>query len=314
MSVFDPNLIHPTAPHHLSYGGLDRNDIARRDFGLMKRLLIQPKTRYIIVWRGQNFFETDMTGLRAMKWLTKEAASLFLDEAICIYLGKDRSQAEYVCLDISKYPENKLTPLFANGQFGDLRKADPSISGDDGSILAYAKAMCHWHAHSEYCSVCGSFAISSEAGHTRECSNVDCAMVHFPRTDSAIIVAVTFEDKILLGRQPNWPKGMLSVLAGFVEPGETLEHAVAREVYEEAGLIIKNIFYQLSQPWPFPASLMVGFRAEAVSNKLTINTQEIETAEWYSHEQIAKFDGVTKYLPRKLSISRRLIEEWLSDV
>ena len=113
--------------------------------------------------------------------------------------------------DISKYPEDKLGPLSANGQFGDLREANPSISGDDGSILAYAKAMCHWHAHSEHCSVCGSFALSSEAGHTRKCSNVDCAVVHFPRTDSAVIVAVTFEDKILLGRQAIWPKGMLSV-------------------------------------------------------------------------------------------------------
>ena len=107
---------------------------------------------------------------------------------------------------------------------------------------------------------------------------------------------------------------MLSVLAGFVEPGETLEHAVAREVYEEAGVITKNVSYQHSQPWPFPASLMVGFRAEAVSHKLTINTQEIEIAEWYSREEIAKFDGVTMYLPRQLSISRRLIEEWLYEL
>ncbi len=314
MSVFDPNLIHPTAPYHLSYGGLDRNDIARRDLGLLNRLLAQLETRYILVWRGCNFFESDATGLKSLRYLSIEVVSPFLDEAIFIYLGKDRSQLEYVCLDISKYPEDKLGPLFANGQFGDLREADPSISGDDGSILAYAKAMCHWHARSEYCSDCGSITLSSEAGHNRKCSNLDCAVIHFPRTDPAVIVAVTFKDKILLGRQPIWPKGMLSVLAGFVEPGETLEHAVAREVYEEAGLIIKNVCYQHSQPWPFPASLMVGFRAEAVSDKLTINTQEIEIAEWYDREQVAEFDGVTKYLPRKLSISRRLIEEWLCVV
>ena len=314
MSVFDPNLIHPKAPHHLSYGGLDRNDIARRDLGLLKRVLAQLETRYILVWRGQNFFEYDTIGLKSMRCLSIEMVRPFLDKAILIYLGKDRSQTEYVCLDISKYPEDKLDPLLTIGQFGDLREADPSISGDDGSILAYAKAMCHWHARSEYCSVCGSIASSGEAGHIRKCSNVDCAVTHFPRTDSAVIVAVTFKDKILLGRQPIWPEGMLSVLAGFVEPGETLEHAVAREVNEEAGLIIKNVCYQHSQPWPFPASLMVGFRAEAVSDKLTINTQEIEMAEWYSREQIAEFDGVVKYLPRKLSISRRLIEEWLYEV
>ena len=314
MSVFDPNLIHPKTPHHLSYGGLDRNDIARRDLGLLKRVLAQLETRYILVWRGRNFFEYDTIGLKSMRCLSFEMVRPFLDKAILIYLGKDRSQTEYICLDISKYPEDKLDPLLTIGQFGDLREADPSISGDDGSILAYAKAMCHWHARSEYCSVCGSIASSGEAGHIRKCSNVDCAVTHFPRTDSAVIVAVTFKDKILLGRQPIWPEGMLSVLAGFVEPGETLEHAVAREVNEEAGLIIKNVCYQHSQPWPFPASLMVGFRAEAVSDKLTINTQEIEMAEWYSREQIAEFDGVVKYLPRKLSISRRLIEEWLYEV
>ena len=194
-----------------------------------------------------------------------------------------------------------------------MREAVPSISGDDGSILAYAKAMCHWHSRLQFCSVCGSPAASSQAGHTRNCGNTDCAATHFPRTDSAVIVAITFEDKLLLGRQPIWPQGMLSVLAGFVEPGETLEHAVAREVHEEAGLIVKDVRYQHSQPWPFPASLMVGFRAEAVTDKLRINTSEIETAAWFSRKQIQQFDGISHYLPRKLSISRRLIDEWLHE-
>ena len=311
MSVFDPHSIHPTTPHHLSYGGLDRNDIARNDPDFINRLLKQPETRYILVWRGHNFFKHGMSGLTAMKWLTAAATVPFLDEAVLIYLGRDRSQIEYICLDISNCPEVKLGLLSDEGQFGDLRKVESSISGDDGSILAYAKAMCHWQSRSEYCGVCGNSALLSVAGHMRLCSNEDCAATHFPRTDAAVIVAVTFEDKILLGRQPIWPDGMLSVLAGFVEPGETLEHAVAREVYEEAGLIVENVCYQHSQPWPFPASLMVGFRAEAVSNMLNINTQELEMASWYSRKQIEKFDGVTKYLPRKLSISRRLIEEWL---
>ena len=314
MSVFDPHSIHPTAPHHLCHGGLDRNDVARNDQGFIKRLLNQPETRYVLVWKGRNFFQFGVSGLTAMKWLDADAVNPFLDEAIHIYLGRDRSQIEYVCLDISNCPEVKLGILSAEGRFGDLREAASSISGDDGSILAYAKAMCHWHKRSEYCSVCGNPASSSLAGHARLCSNEDCATTHFPRTDSAVIVAVTFDDKILLGRQPIWPDGMLSVLAGFVEPGETLEHAVAREVYEEAGLIVKNVCYQHSQPWPFPASLMVGFRAEAVSSKLSINTQEIEMANWYTRKQIEKFDGVKKCLPRKLSISRRLIEEWLCDV
>ena len=145
MSVFDPHLIHPTSPHHLSYGGLDRNDVARSDQGFIKRLLNQPETRYLLVWRGRNFFQFGINGLTAMKWLDADVVGPFLDKAIHIYLGRDRSQFEYVCLDISNCPEVKLGLLSTKGQFGDLREADPSISGDDGSILAYAKAMCHWH-------------------------------------------------------------------------------------------------------------------------------------------------------------------------
>ena len=127
-----------------------------------------------------------------------------------------------------------------------------------------------------------------------------------------MIVRVTFEDKILLGRQAIWPEGMMSTLAGFVEPGETLEHAVAREVFEEAGITVRNVCYQHSQPWPFPASLMLGFSAEAISDSLTVNHQEIEYANWFSRDEIMKFDEKGMFLPRKLSISRRLIEEWLS--
>ena len=108
MSVFDPNLIHLKAPHHLSYGGLDRNDIARRETGLLKRVLAQLETRYILFWRGSNFFESDLAGLKSMRWLSIEMVSPFLDEAIFIYLGKDRSEIEYVCIDISKYPKDKL--------------------------------------------------------------------------------------------------------------------------------------------------------------------------------------------------------------
>ena len=313
MSVFDPHLIHPTAPHHLSHGGLDRNDLARNDTSLIRHLVQEPGTRFVVVWRALNFFASGKTGLSAMQCLGLDAVDAFLDQALVIYLGRDRSGHEYVCLDISQYDEDRLALLSECGQFGDLREAVPSISGDDGSILAYAKAMCHWHSRLQFCSVCGSPAASSQAGHTRNCGNTDCAATHFPRTDSAVIVAITFEDKLLLGRQPIWPQGMLSVLAGFVEPGETLEHAVAREVHEEAGLIVKDVRYQHCQPWPFPASLMVGFRAEAVTDKLTINTSEIETAAWFSRKQIQQFDGISHYLPRKLSISRRLIDEWLHE-
>ena len=212
-----------------------------------------------------------MSGLTAMKCLHVDIVGP-LDEAVHIYLV-DRSQIEYICLDISNCSDVSLELLSTEGQFADLREVDPSISGDDGSILAYAKAMCYWHGSSKYCSVCGHAATSSAGGHIRLCTNEDCTATHFPRTDAAVIVAVTFEDRILLGRQPTWPDGMLSVLAGFVEPGETLEHAVAREVFEEAGLIVKNVCYQHSQPWPSPASLMLVVQKRFY--KLTIKRKKL---------------------------------------
>ena len=142
MSVFDPHLIHPTVPHHLSHGGLDRNDLARSDTSFIERLFDLPSTRYVIVWRALNFFKHGEAGLSAMQCLSLNAVAQFLDGALSIYLGKDRNENEYVCLDISSYDEDRLISLSNYGQFGDLREAAPSIAGDDGSILAYAKAMC----------------------------------------------------------------------------------------------------------------------------------------------------------------------------
>ena len=141
--------------------------------------------------------------------------------------------------------------------------------------------------------------------------NSECDSSHFPRTDSAVIMLVYDHDRALLGRQTFWPEGMYSLLAGYVEPGETIEHAVAREVYEESGIIVKNVKYIHSQPWPFPSSLMLGFIAEAVTEKINYNDNEIEDVQWFTRDQMLDFASQEKFLPRELSISRRLINDWL---
>ena len=165
--------------------------------------------------------------------------------------------------------------------------------------------------NNNYCSNCGNETTILKAGHQRNCLNKNCLLEHFPRTDPAVIMLVHHENKALLGRQKIWPQGMYSTLAGFVEPGETLEHAVAREVFEEAGILIKNIQYHSSQPWPFPSSLMVGFDAEAKSTDIKINKNEIEDANWFSKEEIFNFSDQNKFLPRKISIARKLIDDWM---
>ena len=160
--------------------------------------------------------------------------------------------------------------------------------------------------------MCGKATISTKGGHQRSCTRKGCTCLNFPRTDPAVIMLVTDGDRALLGRQKIWPEGLYSTLAGFVEPGETIEHAVAREVYEEAGIIVKNVIYQHSQPWPFPSALMLGFTTEASTKKIKLNDAELEDAQWFTKSEMLNFKIQEKFLPRKVSVSRRLIDDWLS--
>ena len=148
----------------------------------------------------------------------------------------------------------------------------------------------------------------------RECANPDCAQRHFPRTDPAIIVLVTHRDRCLLGRKPSWPRGLYSTIAGFVEPGECIEHAVQREVLEEAGIEVAEMHYQSSQPWPFPSSLMLGFRARASSTSICVGQDELEDARWVSRIELRHdlMSGTIR-LPADISISYRLIEGWYNE-
>jgi NAD+ diphosphatase len=178
-------------------------------------------------------------------------------------------------------------------------------------MLAYAKAMTYWHRCHRFCGNCGSPTVSTQGGHLRVCTNPQCGQHHFPRTDPAIIVLVTSGERCLLGRQQIWPAGRYSIIAGFVEPGESLEAAVAREVREETGIAVEQVRYWASQPWPFPSSLMLGFRAEAASTSVQLRDGELEAARWLSREEIAiELRQGALRLPPEVSISYQLIESW----
>ena len=181
----------------------------------------------------------------------------------------------------------------------------------DSALLAYAKGLAHWHARHRFCGVCGEGTEAKDAGHVRVCTGPDCATQHFPRTDPAVIMLVTDGDRCLLGHNKRFPERIYSTLAGFVEPGESLEEAVAREVLEETGVRVGRVQYHSSQPWPFPASIMLGFHAEAESEAITVQAAELVDARWFSRAEIANFEQLGLRLPRPDSIARRLVEHWL---
>ena len=195
-----------------------------------------------------------------------------------------------------------------------LREAAARWSGFDSGLFAYAKALLLWQSRARHCGACGSPTRLIRAGHCARCSNPECKLDQFPRTDAAVIVIVTDGTRCLLGRQASWPPGRYSTLAGFVEPGESMEDAVRREVREESGVRVAACHYQSSQPWPFPGALMVGFRATASDASITLG-DELEDARWFEAAELV--DAVRRgemALPPSISVSRRLIEDWLEEV
>ena len=197
------------------------------------------------------------------------------------------------------------------GRMVELRSIGLLLPADDAATAAYARALLHWHRGHRFCGHCGSATAPTQAGHARQCEACGCES--FPRMDPAVIVLVTHGDQCLLGRSPRFPPGMYSTLAGFVEPGESLEQTLRREVFEEVGVELDAITYRASQPWPFPQSLMLGFRATADTTELTIDRDEIEAARWVSRAELADRERRPVRLPNRDSIARFLIEEWLAE-
>tara|TARA_B110000285_G_scaffold233052_1_gene305725 strand:+ start:610 stop:1494 length:885 start_codon:yes stop_codon:yes gene_type:complete len=185
----------------------------------------------------------------------------------------------------------------------------PMMESEYYELLSLACFTSYWHSRHHYCGSCGSATKMSRAGHMRVCNSTNCAQQYFPSMDPAVIVLIEHEDQCLLGRQAHWPEAMYSTLAGFVEPGETIEAAVAREVSEEAGIEVEDICYHSSQAWLFPHSLMLGFNAKATSTELQLDANELETAAWFTRDQIRARPQI---LPNKKSISYALIQDWLN--
>jgi len=288
---------------------LDRASHLRTDETWLTAQFKDERTLVIPVWRTRNLVANREQPQGVMLPTTR--ARDLIDAARATVLLGIRNDVAHFAVDISLLEEHDVCGIHDDSEFVDLRSVGPVMDRSEASILAYAKGIMHWHARHEFCGSCGHPTEIREAGHLRKCTNPECGALHFPRTDPAVIMLVGKDDRALLGRKAEWIEGMYSTLAGFVEPGESLEQAVAREVMEEAGVKITNIRYHSSQPWPFPSSLMLGFYADALNDDFHLNDDELEDLQWFTRQELADGGAGIARRPRSDSIARRLIDEWI---
>jgi NAD+ diphosphatase len=299
-----------TEPNFYAAGDIDRVGHQRKDPAWLKTRLAHPTSLFVPVWRNQNLVVG--VGEARPRALFLRRQQLAVEDSENVLLGM-REERAYFALDLSGHdaPLEALR-LETAAEFTELRRVGPLLPRAEGSLLAYARGMIYWHARQRFCGTCGDPTVSEEGGYLRRCTGAACNTLHFPRTDPAVIMLVHDGDRCLLGRQRTWAIGMHSTLAGFVEPGESLEEAVAREVFEETGIAVDAITYHSSQPWPFPASIMLGFHARARTTEIRVDGNELEDARWFERDYLLKHqDDDTFRLPRRDSIARRLIEDWL---
>ena len=290
--------LHP--PTHLYAGPyLDRGGERRKDPDWVAAALTGPRARFVPVWQALNLV-TAAAEPRAVLYGRAEADA-WLAHGPAIYLGDFRGHA---CFAVELHGSE---PPDAAHRFVDLRLTGATLDGAEAGLLAYARALVYWRSRHRHCGACGAPARPSEGGQVMVCTNEACGQQSFPRLDPAIIVLVRNGERALLGRQAAWPAGRYSTLAGFVEPGESLEDAVAREVAEEANVAVRDVRYHSSQPWPFPSSLMIGFEAGAAPDSVPVAGEELEDARWVDRDDIA--EGRIR-VPPLGSISFRLIEAW----
>lgn len=302
--------------------GLDRAGQLRGDADRVAALLAQGWV--LPVWRGKPLMERDA----GLGWVAPDSPAL-AHAGVRVFLGLDEGVPRFAA-DISDWspeagaeaveglffdPSEQQHPALSDTvSFVELRGVMTRLTAREAELVASAKAVLQWHRSHRFCAACGVASVPAMAGWQRDCPG--CGAHHFPRTDPVAIMLVTHGNRVLMGRSPAWPVGMYSCLAGFVEPGEGIEAAVRREVFEEAGIRVGAVRYLSSQPWPFPASLMFGCVAEALDDVITIDPAELEDAIWVSREDMV--DVMAGAHPtinpaRKGAIAHFLIENWLAD-
>ena len=287
---------------------LDRLVEFRDDAEWVKNAQNSPAARFVPLWRSRSLLSSTELGQIAVYLKKHELDSLDAIQPPTL-LGSDGKRF-FFAVSINDRQREQILSDHPEARFIDLRRASVDMDAKHAGVLAYAKALHYWQHRHSFCGACGNLNRLRSSGHRLVCTNEECARQSFPRIDPAIIVLVTQGDACLLGRNSNWPPRRFSTLAGFVEPGESLEDAVVREVFEEAHVRLKEIRYVSSQPWPFPASAMCGFYAEAEGRDFQVS-EEMEELCWYNISDLEKavMDGSLLLSP-SVSIAFRLLADW----
>jgi NAD+ diphosphatase len=309
------SLLLPKNPNIFANSPLDRAAHYRVNQEWLGAAVADKRSLFIPVWKLMPFLIKNREGKRETGWITTELATQLIKPGTpVVFLGLLRDTAHFA-IDISKQSDPAADgPLAGLGQFSDLRTIAEEIDAGDAAILAQAKSIIDWHQRHGFCANCGAATVLADAGYKRYCDN--CNTEHFPRTDPVVIMLALNGDKCLLGRQAKWPQGFYSALAGFVEPGETIEEAVARELHEEAGIRTGEVFFHSTQPWPYPSSLMIGCYATAATTEITLDMNELSDAQWFTKDQCraALRKGTPELrMPPSLAIAHQLVKSWVED-
>ena len=288
---------------------LDRAHDRRIDPDWLSTRLKDATTTALALWNGAILLDGD----RLARLPIELAYELSGDEHL-LFLGLEDEDVAVFAIDLEGAADPSQGPLYGLGQFSGLREAAAFLPAPEAGMACTAKAVFEWRRKHQFCSVCGTPSLVAEAGWKRVCPA--CEAFHFPRTDPVVIMLPVRDGRCLLGRQAAWPKGRFSALAGFVEPGETIEEACAREVKEETGLVVTDVAYRASQPWPWPNSLMIGLEAQVAEGEAAPDQTELEALIWLTkaeaHELMAgRMEGMSGAPP--LAIAHWLLKAWCEE-
>ena len=319
--------LNPFEGNIFAGGHLDRAGNARRNADWLAAQFDDPAARFLPMWQLKAPLQPNDTP--SLNWVSRAQAQVSLDGANAILLGVDPQNVPYFAFEVVSDGD---TPPFPDIRYEEVRSIAPSIPRGDASLLAQARSLIDWHRRHGFCAVCGAPTRMADAGYVRRCSSTGCGASHFPRTDPVVIMLIAHGDRCLVGRQQWFPNGFYSTLAGFMEPGESIEEAVRREVWEEAAIEVGEVRYHSSQPWPYPSSLMIGCIGEATTDQITVDEHELDDARWVDRDAVKRaidkvtakaFDPFTEVatpdesgefellVPAPMAIAHQLMRAWI---